>query len=523
MSALKQTDVFGSSLKHHRAVASEIADSTSRSKTAASVAGRQDHSDQQKTVVQKKSGQDNESPLQDRFINNVRNNQSQAFQPLQNRVNRTGLPDGLKNGLEATSGFDLNDVRVHYNSSRPAQLNAFAYAQGNDIHLGPGQEKHLPHEGWHVVQQRQGRVAPTRQMKGGPAINEDASLEKEADQMGDAIAKGIIQQQSFPGGSFASANPVQQKVIQRLKKVPTNFGVFETTKFADAEHRGVEITLLFNPDKSKVDAKKIALSQSVKTTMSNGNAYAIDPNSNDRMVKSGKQGEGYYTDQLSDVNNPIYSQDANLGATDKLKDTPQSANKSADPTVLGTNTNYQLGQCSKVNPGDADKKVTPAGLWDKPRGGGKKGESKMFETTAFAIEGVDTDKYYGSVKWGFKMEGTDAAPTVTPIDIEEASKGTPTANFLEPAKLWNSGKTRGTLKVIADPEATVLKGNGSGTEKLAKDKKLKQLSTANWGNDPAINAEVLNADGTGSGKIIYIKNVDVRDQGDGSANKPLPV
>jgi len=50
---------------------------------------------------------------------------------------------------------------VHYNSDKPAQLQAHAYAQGTDIHLASGQEKHLPHEAWHVVQQKQGRVKPT--------------------------------------------------------------------------------------------------------------------------------------------------------------------------------------------------------------------------------------------------------------------------------------------------------------------------------------------------------------------------
>ncbi len=34
-----------------------------------------------------------------------------------------------------------------------ASIQAEAYAQGSDIHVGSGQEKHLPHEAWHVVQQ----------------------------------------------------------------------------------------------------------------------------------------------------------------------------------------------------------------------------------------------------------------------------------------------------------------------------------------------------------------------------------
>jgi len=98
-------------------------------------------------------------------------------------ANRTGLPGRLKRGIEALSGLSLDDVRVHRNSARPAQLQALAYTQGSDIHVAPGQEAHLPHEAWHVVQQKQGRVRPTLQMK-GVEINDDAALEREADLMG---------------------------------------------------------------------------------------------------------------------------------------------------------------------------------------------------------------------------------------------------------------------------------------------------------------------------------------------------
>jgi hypothetical protein len=104
-------------------------------------------------------------------------------EPAQRQENRTGMPDGLKAGIESLSGMDMSGVRVHRNSSAPAQLNALAYAQGNDIHLGPGQEQHLPHEAWHVVQQRQGRVQATMQMA-GVGVNDDVGLEREADVMG---------------------------------------------------------------------------------------------------------------------------------------------------------------------------------------------------------------------------------------------------------------------------------------------------------------------------------------------------
>ncbi len=112
-----------------------------------------------------------------------------GFEPMQRRgpedtgENRTGMPDRLKTGLEGMSGMDLSGVRVHYNSAKPAEVGALAYTQGQDIHVGPGQERHLPHEGWHAVQQMEGRVKPTVQVGGNP-VNDDAGLEREADVMG---------------------------------------------------------------------------------------------------------------------------------------------------------------------------------------------------------------------------------------------------------------------------------------------------------------------------------------------------
>lgn len=117
--------------------------------------------------------------------------------PRAEKANNTGLPDNLKSGIESLSGMSMDHVNVHYNSDKPAQLNAHAYAQGADIHVAPGQEQHLPHEAWHVVQQAQGRVNPTTQMK-GTSVNDDVGLETEADVMG---AKALTTQ--------LEKNPVQ--------------------------------------------------------------------------------------------------------------------------------------------------------------------------------------------------------------------------------------------------------------------------------------------------------------------------
>lgn len=106
------------------------------------------------------------------------------------RPNNTGMPDNLKAGIESLSGFSMDDVRVHYNSSKPATVQALAYTQGTDIHVAPGQEKHLPHEAWHVAQQMAGRVSPTTNINGMP-VNDNAELEQEADIMGEKAFKEL--------------------------------------------------------------------------------------------------------------------------------------------------------------------------------------------------------------------------------------------------------------------------------------------------------------------------------------------
>lgn len=106
-----------------------------------------------------------------------------------------GLPRALRRGIETLSGLAMDDVRVHRDSPRPAALGALAYTEGTEIHLGPGQDRHLPHEAWHVVQQKQGRVRGRRQAAATRPIDQDLTLEREADVMGARAARGD------PGGS----------------------------------------------------------------------------------------------------------------------------------------------------------------------------------------------------------------------------------------------------------------------------------------------------------------------------------
>ncbi|MFZ6776508.1 DUF4157 domain-containing protein [Undibacterium sp. Ji83W] len=141
---------------------------------------------------------------------------------LRNKPNQTGLPDSLKTGIETLSGISMDHVRVHYNSSKPRQLNALAYAQGSNIHLAKGQEQHLPHEAWHVVQQAEGRVKPTLHAN-GLAINDNQQLEQEADQRGSQA----MQLQSSTSQPQRLILPNDRGLIQR--QLDENFDAAGTT------------------------------------------------------------------------------------------------------------------------------------------------------------------------------------------------------------------------------------------------------------------------------------------------------
>lgn len=93
------------------------------------------------------------------------------------RRDGTGLPPGVAAGVEALSGVAMDAVQLHRDSPEPVALRAPAGTAGAD------QDRH-PHGDWHVVEQKQGREKPSRQRKGGAAVEDDAALEREADRMG---------------------------------------------------------------------------------------------------------------------------------------------------------------------------------------------------------------------------------------------------------------------------------------------------------------------------------------------------
>lgn len=162
-----------------------------------------------------------EEPLQGKF-ESIQRQEIQDEEPLQiQRENNTGMPDNLKAGVESLSGIDMSDVRVNYNSNKPADVGALAYTQGADIHVAPGQEKHLPHEAWHVVQQKQGRVQPTMQLKDGVQVNDDEGLEYEADVMGEKTLQCFVKLEPERHLPHEDCHVVQQMECGMMSKTQT--------------------------------------------------------------------------------------------------------------------------------------------------------------------------------------------------------------------------------------------------------------------------------------------------------------
>lgn len=143
------------------------------------------------------------------------------------------LPAEVRARMERAFGADFSAVRIHQ-GEHAASIGARAYTRGTDIHFAPGTydpssaagQELLGHELAHVVQQSQGRVAATVQKK-GVAINDDASLEHEADQLGARAARG----EAIHGGDRAPAaiGAMPGTAVQRNKTTDESNIPLQTT------------------------------------------------------------------------------------------------------------------------------------------------------------------------------------------------------------------------------------------------------------------------------------------------------
>jgi hypothetical protein len=347
--------------------------------------------------------------------------------PLKAPPNRTGLPDHLKTATESLSGLSLDDVRVRYNSPEAAPLQAAAFARGREIHLAPGQERHLPHETWHVVQQKQGRVRPTLQLRGGVPANDDRGLEREADVMGAraAAARGVP-----AGGPAGLGRPSALNVVQRVGGRKFGLKVSDVALATQAIHtEGLE----------KLKVVRAAYKQRVKSAKEMAHAaYALN--------KGSPAKQATYTEAL----------------------------KQAEMTPAGLIEEWlKLDQCTFVEPGFFFRNVEIATV--------KTGNDQYFVATPAAagvadiykrhtLEGPSADEY---VDFGGEKLRRMAYRGITPpeaADLADVNKaeltplnfGKRTGN--KPPKYDDAGKKKKSTK---DSDLTWLRG-ATGAADLAQ-------------------------------------------------------
>ncbi|MDR2572435.1 MAG: hypothetical protein LBD23_19365 [Oscillospiraceae bacterium] len=63
------------------------------------------------------------------------------------------MDDDLKTDIDKTSDLAIDDVKPRYSFEKPIQLNEIAHTRANQVHIAPGQERHIEHDLSHVVEQ----------------------------------------------------------------------------------------------------------------------------------------------------------------------------------------------------------------------------------------------------------------------------------------------------------------------------------------------------------------------------------
>lgn len=129
------------------------------------------------------------------------------------REGTSGMDNDLATGVEQEFAKEtgkqvsLAGTKVTKNSSKPADVNAEAVAQGNEVDLAAGKGQHEGHELTHILQQKADMVKPTKTVNGTP-VNDDRGLEAQADRIGAKAKK-------YKGGGETS----QLKTIENTENV----------------------------------------------------------------------------------------------------------------------------------------------------------------------------------------------------------------------------------------------------------------------------------------------------------------
>ncbi|PTX61611.1 uncharacterized protein DUF4157 [Kordia periserrulae] len=315
------------------------------------------------------------------------------------------LPSKLQSNMESSFGHDFSNVGIHTNSQKAVQMNARAFTQNEQVHFAPGEfnpnsaggQNLIGHEFTHIAQQRAGVVKPTKMLKKGVMVNDDKSLENEADTLGKKAVRGEAVSKYRSAGlgvrNSMRTSQMMSNVIQRDIVDTGNLGYGEwdlnlikndaTAAGGKAEERG---TLKFTPSKYSPTSNDIRLIQIVRTVdTATGSNYKWTGGESDRnnvmttADSANNVAGGFFVDHKAASVSPRTSK--------------------SDATITPDYRSFWPNSGSSQN---GHKKSTTdiqhASLWDAP--GANFPIKFNFVTSAKAM---DTGRYYGTVLWGFEI------------------------------------------------------------------------------------------------------------------------
>lgn len=159
------------------------------------------------------------------FANHMLQNLTNAAEPYQDLFSSTAQ-DVKQESTTSAAALKASTTTTTATTTKPTQLKralsetrpmrggfaadvlqreALADTQGTDNHVGPGQEQHLPHDAWHVVRQKQGRVKPTLQMKGVAIVPGSSSH--------------VVQRSNGHGAADEKQNDVKKQIAEHQADV----------------------------------------------------------------------------------------------------------------------------------------------------------------------------------------------------------------------------------------------------------------------------------------------------------------
>lgn len=350
-----------------------------------------------KNIIQKKEGGSFVKPMGDT---------TKFSPPSTSGKQNKSLPSKLQSNMESSFGHDFSNVGIHTNSQKAVQMNARAFTQNEQVHFAPGEfnpnsaggQNLIGHEFTHIAQQRAGVVKPTKMLKKGVMVNDDKSLESEADSFGKKAVRGeaISKYRSTGLGMRSSMRTSQMmsNVIQRDIKGTGKLGFGEweldftkhdaTVAGGSATETG---TIKFTPSKYSPVSNDIRLIQIVRDidttggTEKNYNWTGGEANRNKMMTtgdRANNIADGFFVDHKASSVSP--------------------RTNASDATITPDYRNFWPNSSSSQN---GHKKsatdIQHASLWDSPRTSGTRKFS--FVTSAKAM---DTGRYYGTALWGFE-------------------------------------------------------------------------------------------------------------------------